>query len=409
MKDNFDDVGDLTINFKKDLEEFFDYIIWSSISVMLIEIPGNTMNKDVMKLKENIKNQFILSLMRNLPQSVFKNNINELCTETPFISILMGEFITETLSLFRIKLLNYFSTDELSSMKVSISKIDDMKNIVQEYVLISFLDTIIISNVVRLILYSEKVSFAEVNEFRIHLIEIVKESLESSNLTLKEIKEFLESELDKLSLRKFIKDFISSSIMGYFTALMRTSDFDLMLEQMKIILDKLSIRIYSDLTFIESDKIKRIVKWISDELIYPYFETIKSPIIKIKPKIKDISKKIRNIFKNLLEKKIAVGTAKDRLKNIKNSISISENDLFLRGKINIDKKKSTKNRFITIERNSSKNEAITHNPKDMIGIMFNALISLIDVLEDELMTDFKLDHLYELIVEQSGKLNKLYL
>jgi hypothetical protein len=45
----------------------------------------------------------------------------------------------------------------------------------------------------------------------------------------------------------------------------------------------------------------------------------------------------------------------------------------------------------------------------MIGIMFNALISLIDVLEDELMTDFKLDHLYELIVEQSGKLNKLYL
>jgi hypothetical protein len=408
MKGNFDDVGDLTINFKLILEEFFDYIIWSSISVMLIEIPGNTMNKDVMKLKENIKNQFILSLIRNLPQSVFKNNVNELCTETPFINTLMGEFITETLSIFRIKLLNYFSSDELACMKVSISKIDDMKNTVQEYVIISFLDTIVISNVVRLILYSEKVSYAEVNEFRIHLIEIVKESLESSNLTLKEIKEFLESELDNLSLRKFIKDFISSSIMGYFTALMRTRDFDSMLERMKIMI-KHKIPLNTDLTFIESSKIQGIVKWISDELIYPYFETINSPIIKIKPKIKDISKKIRNIFKNLLEKKIAVETAKDRLKYIENSIGISENELLLKGKINIDKKKYTKNRFITIERNSSKNEAIANNPKDMIGIMFNALISLIDVLEDELMTDFKLDHLYELIVEQSGKLNKLYL
>ena len=156
---------------------------------MFIEIPGNTMNKDIMKLKENIEYKFISSLVRNIPQSAFKNDISELCDDTPFISILMGEFITETLSIFRIKMLNYFSPDELACMEVPSSKIDDLKNSIHEYVLISFLDTIILSNVVRLILYSEKVSYAEVNEFRIHLIEIVKESFDSSKLTLKEIKE----------------------------------------------------------------------------------------------------------------------------------------------------------------------------------------------------------------------------
>ena len=67
------------------------------------------------------------------------------------------------------------------------------------------------------------------------------------------------------------------------------------------------------------------------------------------------------------------------------------------------------NRFITFNRNSSEKDVNMDDPKVMVGIMFDALISLIDVLEDELMTDFKLDHLYELIVEQSGKLNKLYL
>ncbi len=415
--DNIDIDENQKIDLQTHLNDFFDYIIWESISMILVEVPGDTNNEDIKKFRNKIKQLFLNALISVESPSDFKKKMKILCKETSFINLPMSGYIIETISIFRLRLYSIFSKKELSGHITDELKknIEILRKSIEENIIISYMDKYIISNnLIRILLFSSKVSFAEVNEFRIHLIEVFKDILEGKT-SLKEVKEFLGTELNNLALNSIVREYISSMIFGSLTSIIRTTDYSSTISQMKnSIYNKIVYK--TVLTFIKNDKINNIVNWLSEEGINPFLDIIKTYSMKIEPPIFEIQQNIKEIYKKQLERKITAGIAIERLLAYKKIIKIEYTSNKMKNNtIKVDKNIYTKNKFIKHNikiqgySNIVEEEETNFKPENTIDLFFNSLTFLSNILDDELIVDFKLDRLHKMIKERNFGLEQLYL
>ncbi|MHA1728283.1 MAG: hypothetical protein ACTSWY_06085 [Promethearchaeota archaeon] len=411
---------------EKHLEDFFDFIIWESISMIFSEVSVKVNKDDIRKFRKNLKVTFLKSLLKSEYSDIFNEQVNDLYKNSSFINKTMGEYITQSLSIFRLRLYNFLNNKETVEFTIDNSKIEDIKNIVEEYVLLAYLDKFILSDIVRVILYSADISFAEINEFRIHLIEVFKESLEpESEITLKEINDFLKNKLKKLSLKPLIREFVSSSIFGYITMILRTPDISEMIKEMKkMVYNRISFN--TDLTFLESKKVKLILEWLSENGIMPFLDLLKTFRPKSNISLWKISESILNIFRKLLERKIVIDTGIEKLQNLKSEImyffprNIS-NDFFPRNVSNekiysfysfLNKGGNSSGKHVIIGKEQTHCKPLLEEFLDlenMIDLFITSMVYLAKIFDEELTIDLKLDNLCKLIKEHNFKYDQLYL
>jgi hypothetical protein len=412
-----------TEDFRKILSEFYDFVIWESVSQILSEIPGKTENQQIITFQTELKNLFLESIYQNTAPSDIKRDLCSFCEQKGFIQTPMGDYIVESLSIFRLRLLELFTAEELSSVTIRKSRVEDLIHTIEEYVLTSYLDKIVLSDLFRVFLYSSNISFGELNEFRIHFIELFKESLESK-ITLKEINNYLYTELNRLSIKPIIREYISASLFGYIAVIVRNQDYNLMIELMKkAVKRKLIIR--SDLTFLDKNRLDYILNWIMNEGISPLFELLDTyhPNFNSNTIVKSSLNVIHDLFSRVLERKLNAESAIERINSIKNQFVAD----FIKSEIhdklsnNVqDLLKSSvseyefKNRFITNNKISTMIESKEEDfadltPERALELLFDSIIQFIAMLDNELETDFKLDKLYAMIKERGMVMDQLYL
>lgn len=391
-------------NFKEVLMDFFDFVIWESFSLILGEIKGDTNKKNINEFRNKLKYFFIQSVIKSQDQSEFNKNIRGLCKKTKFINIFSSDYILETISIFRKRLFEKFTEEELTSSKLDNDKLKDLLLMINQYVLISYFDKNVLSNIVKTLLYSSRISFAQINEFRIQIIEIFKEGLYGKK-DLNKIDGILRDILDKMSLNPLIRDFILSNIFGYFSVILSTP-IEKIIPVMKMkVFNKLTFN--SDIEFLEDSKIKNIIQWIFEEIINPFFNLLKADSeLLIFPSIEKIKDKIKEILEEELKKYSSIDSIIEELEELQKSIKLQ----FIKVKYEIIKEENNViTRFVQKEENNSFNkiqskirESETSDYNQTISFFFEALENLCLYLDEIMETDPKLDDFYKIIKEKKS-------
>ncbi|MHA1110571.1 MAG: hypothetical protein ACTSRE_05680 [Promethearchaeota archaeon] len=407
---------------RRDLEEFFYFVIWDSISQIIIESAGNIEQSKIKSLQTDLCTLFIDSIIQQQSHTQFKFNFASIIKSSGFISELMEEYIVETLSLFRLRLFNIFTREQLQNESIELEQQVELQNSIEDYVILSYLDKFVLSNVIKILLYSSRISFAEVNEFRIRLIEIFREILDG-NTSLKELTEYLESELNRMALDKIIRDFISASIIGYFTTIMRFDNYVEILEQMKKgIINKITI--FSDTSFIQKQRIDSIILWLKNEVIDPFFDLIRGSNVTITPSTESITSSIESAYRKQIERKISLDMITERLNSLEESINIQRKNRpgnrfkfskkpYFSNKFRVVRK-DTKNKIpLGPEKLSEMEKVFEENtdltPEKVIEMEFQILLYLATFLDNELSFDYQLDNFYNLIKQNRHGTNQIYL
>lgn len=408
--------------FRRELEEFFYFIIWDSISQIIIESAGNIEQSKIKYLQENLCSLFIDSVIKHQSHSQFKSKFATIIKSSGFISELMEEYIVETISLFRLRLFNIFTREQLQDESIPQEQRAELQNSIEDYVILSYLDKYVLSNVIKILLYSSRISFAEVNEFRIRLIEIFREILDG-NTTLKELTKYLESELNRMALDKIIRDFISASIIGYFTTITRFDNYVDILDQMKKgIINKITI--FSDTSFIQKQRIDSIISWLRNEVINPFFDLIRGSNVTITPSSDSITASIESVYRKQIERKYSLDMTIERLNSLEESIDIHQinrpgnrfkfsNKLYISNKFRV-LRKETKNKIpLGPEKLSEMEKVLEENtdvtPEKVIEMEFQVLLYLAAFLDNELSFDYQLDNFFNLIKQNRHGTNQIYL
>ena len=279
-----------------------------------------------------------------------------------------------------------------------------------------------LSNVIKILLYSSRISFAEVNEFRIRLIEIFREILDGKS-TLKELTDYLESELNRMALERIIRDFISASIIGYFTTITRFDNYGEILEQMKKgIINKITI--FSDTSFIQKQRIDSIILWLKNEVIDPFFDLIRGSNVSITPSTESITSSVVSVYRKQIERKFSLDMVIERLNSLEESVEIKQknrpgnrfkfsNKPYISNKFRV-LKKETKNKIpLGTEKLSEMENILEENtdftPEKVIEMEFHVLLYLAAFLDNELSFDYQLDNFYNLIKQNRHGTNQIYL
>ncbi len=408
--------------FRRKLEEFFYFIIWDSISQIIIESAGNVEQSKIKSLQRELCTLFVESVIQRQSHTQFKSNFASIIKSSGFISDLMEEYIVETLSLFRLRLFNIFSREQLKNESIEQEQHAELQNSIEDYVILSYLDKFVLSNVIKILLYSSRISFAEVNEFRIRLIEIFREILDE-NTTLKELTEYLESELNRMALDKIIRDFISASIIGYFTTIMRFDNYVEILEQMKqSVINKITI--FSDTSFIQKQRIDSIIFWLKNEIIDPFFDLIRGSSVTITPSTETITASIESLYRKQIERKFSLDMILERLTSLEESIEVQQksrpgnrfkfsNKPYISNKFRVLRKDSNNKVPLGSENLSELKKIFEENadltPEKVIEMEFQILHYLAAFLDNELSFDYQLDNFYNLIKQNRHGTNQIYL
>ncbi len=398
--------------FKQELHDFFNFVIWDSISQIIIESSGNIEQNKIKSFKEELCKLFIKSVTQKQSHNQFKSKYSEIIQSTGFINELMEEYIVETISLFRLRLLNILKNEKQAELSQSI----------EDFVIISYLDKFVLSNVVKILLYSSRISFAEVNEFRIHLIEIFREVLDGTS-SLKDLTEYLESELNSMALDILIRDFISASIIGYLTTITRFENYSEIIVQMKNRI-KNKITILSDTSFIQKHRIDNILQWLTQEVISPFFNMIQGSNVEIIPETEVIISSIREMYRKQLERKFNLEMVTQKLSALKESIHLSYKNRsgnrfrfaknhYVSNKFRILRSSNPKNidgkpeKIFNLKDDLSDSNDLT--PEKVIEMEFQILMYLSAFLDGELSFDYQLDNFYNLIKQNRDGTNQIYL
>jgi hypothetical protein len=232
--------------------------------------------------------------------------------------------------------------------------------------------------------------------------------------SLKEIDEFLRDQLDLMSVKPLIRDFVLSSVFGYFSVIIGTP-FNKIIDSMKKqVYNKVVFT--SDINFIESSKLKDIVKWIFTEVIDPYLELLNSNNdLIINPTIEEIKDTLQDIYENQLNKRFSIDTILDKLKELQKSITLKYT------KIKFEIKQG--DRSILINKFVVKNEKVINKDRipmirevegtdynQTLDLFFTTLEHLSLYFDDAFESDPKLDELYRNIKEKdSNNFEMMYL
>jgi len=409
--------------FKQELTDFFYFIIWDSISQIIIESAGNVEQRKIKNLQEQLCQLFVDSVYKNQSHSQFKTSFSTALRSSGFIGELMEEYIVETLSLFRLRLFNIFSREQLKdNSRIPLEKYIELRSSIEDYIILSYLDKFVLLNVIKVLLYSSRISFAEVNEFRIRLIEIFREILDG-NTTLKDLTEYLESELNRMSLEKITRDFISASIIGYFTTITRLDNYTEIMDQMKSVIRN-KIPVLSDTSFIHTQRIDKILEWLTNEVVTPFFDLLAGNNISILPAPNNVVSSIGTIYRKQLERKFSLEMVLDRLKLLEKSIQISHKMRvgnrfslptinYMSNKFRVVQKEFKNKVALKLEKESEWDNDLSADsdltPERVIEMEFQILFYLAAFLDNELSFDYQLDNFYNVIIQNRHGTNQIYL
>ena len=96
--------------FRRELEEFFYFIIWDSISQIIIESAGNIEQLKIKSLQNDLCSLFIDSVIQHQSHTQFKSNFASIIKSSGFLSELDGRIYCRNTILVQATAIQYLHT-----------------------------------------------------------------------------------------------------------------------------------------------------------------------------------------------------------------------------------------------------------------------------------------------------------
>lgn len=369
------------------LEDYFNIIIWDSLDQIICEFPSDYETKKFKQMKQNIRSLFVDSVISLENDFSTERKLEVILDEFEIKTDLIRQYLIETFDILRRQLLEMIEPRKEDDRAKIEDLIDSIENTVREYTLTSYFDKIILSQAIKPLLYTTSVSYAEINEFRLHLIEIFDEALHDK-IKISQIKDYLDEKLNGMSENRIINSLVISIIIGFLSTLAYHQDYTTLINEMKFKVEDM-VTVAGDLTFLESDSTTTILKWISYDIIDPILNMLESDETWIVIEELDIFKtQILNLFEMQLNRKLALKSVLDELKKLEKEYKSKAKKLGKKTKIRKHKAKYVdlgSQRFM-IESNQQRT-----------SFFFMILEFLATHLDEQLEEDFQLTKITESI------------
>ncbi|MHA1731239.1 MAG: hypothetical protein ACTSU5_04815 [Promethearchaeota archaeon] len=290
------------------ISDFFEHIIWDVLNNVLFEIKSDVSLSD---LREEIKAHFLGRLKRKLTNDEFEEKVRESIDKFDVDPSLTGFFL-DLLWQFLGKLNFYFQEH-----KDPDSKIKDLRDIVYEYMLVSYFENIILAPVMKLVFINRNIHYGMIYGFKVKCNELFKAALDKS-LSINEIQEAFHEEISKLDLPDIIVKSIEAIIFSFFESLAGCQDIDAYVQKIKrILVQKKPLLKLEESPLVRSrGEVSILQRWFVRETLDIAVRTLERLKIPLKLTLHDVRTKTLEAFTQLVHGNLTFDTYSERIKAI---------------------------------------------------------------------------------------------
>ncbi len=256
----------MELQIKSLYSDFFQFIIWDTLKPLFrglsVEIPFKN-------LKNTICNIFVEGALH---YKVDYLKITEILKKYNLSDALI-DYIIDLISKFANQLDGYFLKDQSDIKSVYTGKefdniLYDFNNIINEIVLVSYFDLIVLKQAGSLLVYASDLSLADIYQWRMECLELFKSALiKDSSLLIAELLKSVSDKLREITLNEKIINLIKLQFTSFFEFLVTIEDLNTVIPLMKNILSHEIFDYRQISSLIPSNDLEIITEWFKRQVI----------------------------------------------------------------------------------------------------------------------------------------------
>lgn len=304
--------------------DFFQFIIWDTLKPLFrglsVEIPFKN-------LKNTICDVFVEGALHykvdylKITKILKKHNLPDAIID----------YIIDLLSKFANQLDGYFLKDQSDIKSVYTGKefdniLYDFNNIINEFVLVSYFDLIVLKHTASLLIYASDISLADIYQWRMECLELFKSALiKDSSLIIAELLKSISDKLSEITLNEKIINLIKLQFTSFFEFLVAFDDLNTITPIMKDILSQEVFDYHQISSLIPSNDVEIITEWFKRQVIdLPIVLLEKSFSADFTFEFDTFKNEILALFKFFINGTITYDTLEKRLHDMEKSLGYLE-------------------------------------------------------------------------------------
>ncbi len=314
----------MQLEIKSLYKNFFDFVIWDVIKPLF---SGLSINIPYNELKKSIGKVFVEGALH---YKVNYDNILEILKKSN-LPIAIIDYIIDLLSKFANQLDSYFlkNVNDINSVykgKELENILHDFNNIINEYILISYFDLIVLKQATSLLVYASDLSLADIYQCRMEFTELLRSALvKDSSLIIAELLESIREKLSSITDNEKIINLIMIQLASFFEWLVSSDDFNTIIPIMKEILSHEVINYHQVSSLIPSNNINIITEWFKQQVIeIPIILLQKSLSNDFTYECENLKHDILEIFKLFINGTITYDILEKRLQDIGKKLGLEK-------------------------------------------------------------------------------------
>lgn len=287
------------------IEDFFNHIIWDILNNILFEVNNSVSLAD---LRDDIKRLFMKRLNYEIPNEDFEARVKRVIKDHG-VDPALSTFFLNLLWQFMGKLNFYFSEYEDAS-----SATQELREVVYEYLLLSYFENIILQPVIKLLFINKQVHYGTIFGFKVKCKELFKAALDSS-LTINEMKEAFHEEIRALGVPDLVVQSIEAVIFSFFESVASVGSMDEYIQIVKRILDqkKPLLRLEESSLLEGKSHMDVLLQWFNRESLEVFMRSLQELDVPFTFTPAEIHAKIQDAFRQLVQGNLTFDTYARRI------------------------------------------------------------------------------------------------
>lgn len=338
---------------KSIISEYYEFIIADIIKGVFSELPPNL---NVGDLLNEIKTDFMAfwqqyfipsSESYSTREKTLGLNLRHAMIDTVkrynILGDVMGDFIVNTLVQMSVDLKGLiiekssFAKKSQNQISLQLDKeyMNYLQNLVNEYVLVTYLDHFIVAQAIKIIFYLENIGFGEVYELRQKIIEFFRDFIYNTQ-KITEFRNFLSENVDQLNISINSLRLFEKILFGYFSTIIQHKHDPKMFDFYKDQIRHRMILVKSNLVFPTREKKDIVMDWIKKQIqIILHFSSSEG-----KNRIQTLQAEIMALFSEAINSQMDVETFDEKLDELDIDL-LSDTEEFMKDSKNQEKVKNS--------------------------------------------------------------------
>ncbi len=290
------------------ISDFFTHVIWDVLNNVLFEIKSDV---SLLELRDEIKILFLRRVRMEIDNEEFEKLVFQSIENHEIDPSLTGFFLNllwQFLGKLNFYFQEYDNPDDAQR---------DLKEIVYEYLLVSYFENIVLKPVIKLVFINRNIHYGMIFGFKVKCNELFKAALDKS-LSINEIKLSFNEEIATLDLPSIIVKSIEAILFSFFESLANMENIDEYVRNIKKILDqkKPLFKIEESSLIKSKGNISFLQRWFLQETLDWSLQAFKKLQIPLTFSISEARTKTLEAFTHLLQGNLTFESFSERIKNI---------------------------------------------------------------------------------------------